>query len=88
MISDFLNLPFPLGLDLLMLMPTWAAYLLIGFLAMTLVSCAGFVLARLGIKPLWALLLLVPVLQVALWWVVAYRAWPREKLSGKPPESR
>jgi len=68
------------GLDLLMSLPPWLGYLILGLEILVFVSCAGFVLARLGHKPFWALLLLVPVLQVALWWGLAYTIWPREKL--------
>ena len=32
MISQLLHLPFPLGLSLLMLLPPWAGYLVLGLL--------------------------------------------------------
>lgn len=78
MIADFLDLPFPLGMDLLQALPMTLGYLLLGFIVVGLVSAGGFVLARLGIKPLWALLLVVPVVQIVALWGFATRKWPRE----------
>jgi hypothetical protein len=54
---------------------------LVGVIVAALLAFAGFVLARLGYKPLWALLLLVPTVGVIAMWVLAYRKFPREKLS-------
>lgn len=82
MISDLLGLPFPLGFELLQSMPMWAANLMLGLLLAGLLSASGFVLARLGRSPLWALLLLVPMVQIIAYWVFAYKPWPRE--SAKP----
>lgn len=58
------------------------AYTVIGVVIAALLGCAGFILARLGYKPLWALLLLLPTVNVIAVWVLAYRQFPREK-SGK-----
>ncbi len=79
MISAALGLPFPLGLALLQLLPAWAGYLLLGVVVLGLISCAGFILARLGRSPLWALLLVVPVFQILAVWVLAFQRWPRER---------
>ena len=81
MIADMLNLPFPLGIDLLMLMPVWLGYLVLGLLVLGLLGAAGFIAARLGYNPLLSLLLLVPVTQVLVFWWVALAKWPREKLN-------
>jgi hypothetical protein len=79
MISELIGIP--LGFELLMWLPHWLGYLLLGVLVVGLIGCGGFVLARLGISPLWALLLVVPVLQLAAYWWLAFKAWPRERRS-------
>ncbi|MBI3420183.1 MAG: hypothetical protein HY053_08635 [Proteobacteria bacterium] len=63
-----------------MALPPYLSYTVIGLIIMTLLGCAGFILARLGYKPLWALLLLVPTVNVIAVWVLAYRRFPRESL--------
>ena len=78
MISQLLHLPFPLGLSLIMLLPPWAGYLVLGLLVLGLISCGGFILARLGYKPLWALLMVIPVVQIAAYWALAFMRWPRD----------
>jgi hypothetical protein len=78
MISDYLNLPFPLGFELLLQLPVWAAYLVLGFLVLGLLSASGFILARLGHSPLWALVLIVPLAQIIAYWTLALKRWPRE----------
>jgi len=70
--------PFPLGFELLQAMPATLGYLVLGIIVLGLVSAAGFVLARVGIKPLWAVLSVVPFLQVIAIWVFAYKSWPRK----------
>jgi hypothetical protein len=52
---------------------------LVGVVVAALLAFSGFVLARMGYKPLWALLLLVPTVGVIAMWVLAYREFPREK---------
>ena len=70
----------PLGINLLASsLPPWGVYLLMGLIILTLISSAGFVLARLGFKPIWALALIVPVVQIGFFWRLALIAWPREK---------
>jgi hypothetical protein len=81
MISDLLGVP--LGFELLMALPYWLGYLVLGVLVLGLIGGAGFILARLGISPLWALLLVVPVGQLIAYWWLAYAAWPRER-PGQP----
>jgi hypothetical protein len=54
---------------------------IVGVIIAALLACSGFVLARLGYKPLWALLLIVPTVGVIAMWVLAYRKFPREKIS-------
>lgn len=74
------------GLELLhSVWPAWAVYIYLGVVLMVYISAAGMVLARLGFKPLWALLVAVPVAQIAVYWVLAYRKWPREKFSSLKP---
>jgi hypothetical protein len=58
----------------------WVSLAIVGVILAAMLTLAGFVLARLGYKPLWALLLLVPTLSVIALWVMAYLPFPREKL--------
>jgi len=53
--------------------------LLIGCMLAAMLALSGFVLARLGYRPLWALLLLVPTVGIVAVWVLAYRAFPAQK---------
>lgn len=69
---------FPIGFTLLMALPYTLGYVVLGVLVLGLIGASGFVLARLGIKPLWALVLPVPFVQVISLWVFAYKRWPRE----------
>lgn len=68
----------PIGFALLMALPPVLGYTVLGIVVLGLISASGFVLARLGIKPLWALLLPIPYLQIIALWVFAYKRWPRE----------
>jgi hypothetical protein len=52
---------------------------IVGLMVTGMLGCAGFALARMGYKPLWALLLLAPTISVAALWVVAFLPFPREK---------
>ena len=72
---------FPIGFTLLMALPHTLGYVVLGLLVTGFISASGFVLARLGIKPLWALLLPVPYVQIVALWVFACQRWPREKSS-------
>ncbi len=51
-----------------------------GVLMAIMLALAGVVLARMGRKPLWALLMIVPVVNAVALWVLAARKFPREKL--------
>ena len=53
---------------------------IVGIILASMLTLAGFALARMGYKPLWAILLIVPTLNVAGLWLLAYRQFPREKL--------
>jgi hypothetical protein len=65
------------GLSLLGFMPIWAQLALIGMLCVWLIGIGSFVLARLGLSPLWILMLLVPGVNVIGIWLFAYARWPR-----------
>lgn len=69
--------PFLTGFDLLMGLPLTLGYVVLGILVLGLIGASGFILARLGIKPLWALLIVVPVAQLIAPWALAYMRWPR-----------
>lgn len=82
--SELLHLPFPMGMALLQALPFTLGYLLLGVIVVGFVSASGFVLARLGIKPLWAVLLVVPYAQIIVFWVLAYMPWPRQSQPAPP----
>lgn len=52
----------------------------IGIVIAAALGLAGFTLARMGHRPLWALLLLVPTAIVVALWVLAFTRFPRERL--------
>ncbi|MDX1922542.1 MAG: hypothetical protein SFW65_05395 [Alphaproteobacteria bacterium] len=52
---------------------------IVGLIIAATLTLSGFVLARLGYKPLWALLLIVPTASVISLWVLALVKFPREK---------
>ena len=51
--------------------------IIIGIMLTWTLAAGSFLLARLGIKPLWVLLLVVPGLNVLAIWLFAYVRWPR-----------
>lgn len=57
---------------------------IIGLMIAAALTLSGFILARMGYKPLWALVLLPPTVNVIGLWVLAFTPFPREKLSNKP----
>lgn len=52
----------------------------IGFVLAAALALSGFVLARMGHKPLWAILVIVPTVQIIALWVLALTKFPREKI--------
>lgn len=53
----------------------------IGFIVAATLAMAGFILARMGHKPLWAIILIVPTAQIIALWVLALTKFPREKIT-------
>ena len=51
--------------------------IVIGIMLTWTLAAGSFLLARLGIKPLWVLLLVLPGLNVLAIWLFAYARWPR-----------
>jgi hypothetical protein len=52
---------------------------IVGLMIAATLTLTGFLLARMGYKPLWALLLLVPTVNVVAIWTLAFLKFPREK---------
>lgn len=52
---------------------------IIGLMIAAALTLAGFILARMGYKPLWALVLLPPTINVLGLWVLALIKFPIEK---------
>lgn len=57
-------------------MPLWVEYLIKGILAFALLAFAGVALTKANKSPYLALFLLVPFVQVAVIWYVAFSKWP------------
>lgn len=57
----------------------WIVYLAV---AVVLLYPIGRILTRIGLSPLWAVLALVPLLNLLGLWVLAFVDWPRQG-SGK-----
>lgn len=70
------------GLGWLMALPPVAGHLVVAAHIVTLMAFASFAYARAGLSPLWVLALLVPGLNVATLWLLAYTRWP--KVDGPP----
>ncbi|WP_207480757.1 hypothetical protein [Arenibaculum pallidiluteum] len=68
-------------------LPEWVALLIVGLYVMAKVGLAGFVIARTGRSPLWALVLVFPLLEIAGVWALAYGTWPRYERAARdvPP---
>ena len=56
---------------------TNVSLIVIGIMLTWTLAAGSFLLARLGIKPLWVLLLVLPGLNVLAIWLFAYVRWPR-----------
>lgn len=56
---------------------------IIGLMIAGALTLAGFILARLGYKPLWALVLLPPTVNVIGLWALALIKFPIEKLNNE-----
>lgn len=56
---------------------------IIGLMIAGALTLAGFILARLGYKPLWALVLLPPTANVIGLWALAFIKFPIEKLNSE-----
>ncbi len=60
-------------------LPREASMTIVGLMVAATLALAGFILARLGYKPLWALLLLPPSVNVIGLWFLAFIKFPIEK---------
>ena len=49
----------------------------IGIMLTWTLATGSFLLARLGLKPLWVIMLVIPGLNVLAIWMFAYAKWPR-----------
>lgn len=61
-----------------LILPQWAALLLVVIAATVVVCAAGVVLAKIGRNPYWSLLLYFPILGIPALWALALMSWPRE----------
>jgi hypothetical protein len=62
-----------------MSLPKYVSMAIVGLMISISLTLAGFILARMGYKPLWALVLIVPTVNVMGVWVLALLKFPREK---------
>jgi hypothetical protein len=54
-----------------------------GILLVIQIGSAAFILARTGVTPVWALVLLVPFVSIIAVWVFAFMRWPRFEGAGQ-----
>lgn len=57
-------------------LPLWAEYFMAGITVMMLLITGGIAIGKTGRHPAWALLLLVPYVQIIILWWAAYATWP------------
>jgi hypothetical protein len=57
-------------------LPEWAQYLLQGILLFVGLSSGAVVLSRAGRSPYFTFLLIVPCVQIAALWYLAFSHWP------------
>ncbi|MBI3442030.1 MAG: hypothetical protein HY052_09580 [Proteobacteria bacterium] len=57
----------------------WEQYLLQGILIFATLATSAVVLGRAGRNPYFALLMIVPYVQIIALWVFAFSTWPRRK---------
>jgi hypothetical protein len=65
-----------MGMGFFPFLPVWAEYLIAGLTILSLLVCAGIAIGKSGRHPIWALLLLLPGLQIIVFWLWAYKSWP------------
>jgi hypothetical protein len=58
-------------------MPLWLEYLFKGIAVFALLCFSGIITTRAGKNPYFALLLLIPFVQVAAIWAFAFSRWPK-----------
>lgn len=61
-------------------MPTWQEYLVRGLMLSATLCFAAVIAARSGRTAYWALVMIVPGLQIIAVWAFAYAVWPAEKI--------
>ena len=60
-------------------LPLWEQYLLEGIFIFIMMAASSVVLTRAGRSPYFALLMLVPYVQIVAVWVLAFSVWPQPK---------
>ncbi len=60
-------------------LPEWARYLVQGIITFIFLAASAVVLSRAGRSPYWALLMVVPYVQIVALWVFAFTVWPKKK---------
>ncbi|MEQ9812675.1 MAG: hypothetical protein RLO50_07820 [Azospirillaceae bacterium] len=58
-------------------LPETLIYLIVSAIIVAKIGAAGFVLVKAGRSPIWALILLLPFVEVVAVWVFAFSRWPR-----------
>jgi len=60
------------------ILPEWLAWLVVALAVTWTMVAYGFLIARTGRGPLWALGVLLPFVGVVVLWWLAYGRWPRD----------
>lgn len=63
-------------------LPLWGQYLLQGLIIFSAIAAAAVVLSRAGRSPYYALLIIIPYVQIIALWIFAFTLWPKRKKNG------
>lgn len=74
-----------MDLGLAEFLPETLVWLLVSLVIVAKIGASGFVLVKAGRSPIWALALLLPLVEVVVIWLFAFTPWPRQRPPVDPP---
>lgn len=66
-----------------LMLPNYLSMTIVGLMIAASLTFAGFILARMGYKPLWALVLIVPTVNVVGLWALAFTRFPIQNIQNR-----